>query len=45
MTLYSVDAFFKFQAIKTGQLAQGDRVITKQTTTTISPSHTASAFP
>ncbi|KAF7269409.1 CKLF-like MARVEL transmembrane domain-containing protein 4 [Rhynchophorus ferrugineus] len=46
MTLYAFDAFLKFQGVKTGQLAQGERVVTKQTTTaTISPSHTVSAFP
>lgn len=42
MVAYGIDAFFKFQAIKTGQLAQGDRVVNRQTTTTIS---SPSAYP
>ncbi|KAL1494661.1 hypothetical protein ABEB36_010227 [Hypothenemus hampei] len=39
MVVYGIDAFIKFQAIKTGELAQGERVISKQSTTTVtSPS-------
>ncbi|KAG5885798.1 hypothetical protein JTB14_031515 [Gonioctena quinquepunctata] len=39
MVLYGIDAFLKFQGIKTGQLAQGERVISKQTTTVMSPGY------
>ncbi|XP_074034717.1 CKLF-like MARVEL transmembrane domain-containing protein 4 isoform X2 [Leptinotarsa decemlineata] len=39
MVLYGIDAFIKFQAIKNGQLAQGERVISKQTTTISRPAY------
>ncbi|XP_050307588.1 CKLF-like MARVEL transmembrane domain-containing protein 4 [Anthonomus grandis grandis] len=42
MVVYGIDAFFKFKAVKSGQLAQGERVINKQTTTTVT---TPSAYP
>ncbi|CAG9768524.1 unnamed protein product [Ceutorhynchus assimilis] len=42
MVAYGIDAFFKFQAIKSGQLAQGERVMSKQSTTTVT---TPSAYP
>jgi hypothetical protein len=34
MVVYGGDAFLKFRAVKGGQLAQGERVINKETTTT-----------
>ncbi|XP_022112288.2 plasmolipin-like [Pieris rapae] len=37
MVLYGFEAFTKFQAIKCGELAQGSRVITKQTHVTTPP--------
>ncbi|XP_066253947.1 CKLF-like MARVEL transmembrane domain-containing protein 4 [Euwallacea similis] len=42
MVVYAIDAFLKFQGIKTGQLAQGERVLNKQSTTTVT---TPSAYP
>ncbi|CAG9814394.1 unnamed protein product [Phaedon cochleariae] len=33
MVLYGIDAFLKYRAMMSGQLAQGERVINKQTTT------------
>lgn len=39
MVAYGADAYLKFRALKTGQLAQGERVISKQTATTISPTY------
>ncbi|KAH1023778.1 hypothetical protein HUJ05_003379 [Dendroctonus ponderosae] len=42
MIVYGIDAFYKYQALKTGQLAQGDRMISRQSTTTVT---TPSAYP
>lgn len=39
MVAYAADAYLKFRAIKAGQLAQGERVISKQTATTTSPAY------
>lgn len=38
MVAYGIDAFLKFQAFKRGELAQGQRVTTKQTSV-ISPAN------
>ncbi|KAK9737646.1 hypothetical protein QE152_g10540 [Popillia japonica] len=34
MVAYGLDAFLKFRGIRNGELAQGERVVSKQTTTT-----------
>ncbi|KAJ8932335.1 hypothetical protein NQ318_010629 [Aromia moschata] len=39
MIAYGIDAFLKFKAIQSGQLAQGVRVMNKQTTTISSPAY------
>jgi hypothetical protein len=39
MVAYGIDAFLKFKAIQSGQIAQGERVINKQTTTVTSPAY------
>ncbi|KAJ8929300.1 hypothetical protein NQ314_018007, partial [Rhamnusium bicolor] len=39
MVVYGIDAFLKLKAIQSGQLAQGERVISKQTTTVMSPTY------
>ncbi|CAG9832858.1 unnamed protein product [Diabrotica balteata] len=39
MIAYAVDAFVKFRAIQSGQLAQGERVVSRQTTTVTSPAY------
>lgn len=42
MVAYGIDAFLKWQGIQSGQLAQGERVINKQTTATLT---SPSAYP
>lgn len=37
MVAYGVDAYLKLRAIQSGQLAQGERVINKETTRVDSP--------
>lgn len=37
MVAYGIDAFLKWQAVKSGQLAQGERVLSKQTTAVTTP--------
>ncbi|KAJ3654309.1 hypothetical protein Zmor_013505 [Zophobas morio] len=37
MIVYAADAYFKLRAVQSGQLAQGERVINKQTATATSP--------
>lgn len=39
MVAYGIDAFLKFHAVKSGQLAQGDRVMSKQTTAVTTPTY------
>ncbi|RZC34410.1 CKLF-like MARVEL transmembrane domain-containing protein 8, partial [Asbolus verrucosus] len=39
MVVYCADAYFKWRAIHDGQLAQGERVIQKQTTVTTPPTY------
>ncbi|KAJ8933652.1 hypothetical protein NQ318_019297 [Aromia moschata] len=39
MIAYGIDAFLKFKAIQSGQLAQGVRVMNKQTTTISTPAY------
>lgn len=35
MVVYGYDAWLKWQGVQAGELAQGERVISKQTTTTV----------
>ncbi|XP_030761453.1 CKLF-like MARVEL transmembrane domain-containing protein 4 [Sitophilus oryzae] len=42
MALYGLDGFLKYKALQSGQLAQGERVMNRQTTTTVS---SPSAYP
>ncbi|GLG92480.1 Uncharacterized protein GBIM_00170 [Gryllus bimaculatus] len=39
MVLYAYDAFLKFQGIRSGAIAQGDRVVNKSSSTTTSPAY------
>lgn len=39
LAAYAFDAYLKYKAVKSGELAQGDRVISKQTTTMSSPAY------
>lgn len=40
MVAYGVDAFFKVKAVQNGELAQGERVVNKQTSKVTSPAWT-----
>lgn len=42
MVAYGVDAFFKLKAVQNGELAQGERIVNKQTSTVTSPGWTVS---
>ncbi|KAJ9584931.1 hypothetical protein L9F63_020737 [Diploptera punctata] len=39
MVLYGIDAFLKFNAIRSGEIAQGERVINKSSSTVTSPAY------
>lgn len=39
MVLYGYDAFIKFMAIRSGEIAQGERVVNKSQSTTASPTY------
>jgi hypothetical protein len=39
MIAYGYDAFLKFNAVRSGALAQGERVVTKSSSTVTSPAY------
>lgn len=39
MVAYGYDAFLKYVAVRSGDIAQGERQITKETTTVSSPAY------
>ncbi|XP_071448273.1 plasmolipin-like [Hetaerina americana] len=39
MVLYGIDAYLKFKAVRAGEIAQGERVIVKSTSTAASPAY------
>lgn len=39
MVTYGVDAYFKLRGVQNGELAQGERVISKQVSTVTSPAY------
>jgi len=43
MVVYGYDAFLKFSAVRSGALAQGERVVTKSSSTVTSPAYWSAA--